>query len=202
MCACSLVLLSSLPPPTGKCIGDCHARFLLAVEEGVFLGTNGYVDDYDRSLGDPKGPAVFNAGSGNAMPTLTREFGDKGTKVVFTYDSAKAIDGKGVIFWNGVAPTPTPPPTKPPPPAGKTITCGAKQSVEYTSSTYALNDVLVAKDIADAQTCCTTCSTVKDATKWAWHTKAQGNYGANACHCHGASAVMKAASGDTAGVYK
>jgi hypothetical protein len=93
--------------PASHCVGDCHARFLLAVEENVFLGTNGYSADYDRPLGDPKGPAVFNAGGGDgedAMPTLTREFGDTGTKVVFTYNSTQATEGKGVIFWNGVPP--------------------------------------------------------------------------------------------------
>ena len=40
------------------CVGDCHARFLLAVERGCFLGSNGYSPDFDLPLGNPHGPAA------------------------------------------------------------------------------------------------------------------------------------------------
>lgn len=65
-----------------NCTGDCHARFLLAVEEGVMLGAEGWSDDYDRPLGDPLGPAKYVAGT---PATMTRAF-SSGTKVKFTYD--------------------------------------------------------------------------------------------------------------------
>ena len=31
-----------------NCTGDCHARFLLAVEEGVMLGAEGWDEAYDK----------------------------------------------------------------------------------------------------------------------------------------------------------
>ena len=40
------------PPGTG----DCLARFLLGVEEGCILGTEGWDASYAHPLGDPLGP--------------------------------------------------------------------------------------------------------------------------------------------------
>jgi hypothetical protein len=94
------------------CVGDCHARFLLAVERGCFLGSNGYSPDFDLPLGNPHGPAVFQ--NATAPATLTRYFGTSGTKVIYTYrgqNPDRKGTGEGVIWWNGVAPSPTPPPT-------------------------------------------------------------------------------------------
>ena len=44
------------PHHSGKCNDDCLARFLLMVEKGAFLGTNGWDEQYYYPLGDPTGP--------------------------------------------------------------------------------------------------------------------------------------------------
>jgi hypothetical protein len=106
-----------------KCSNDTLARFLLVVEKGCFLGTNGWDQAYERPLGDPLGPAVYTpAGPASAGPptllaaaaagapgvaptpararpaTLRRNF-TSGTSVVFTYNSA-GTDGTGEVLWS------------------------------------------------------------------------------------------------------
>ena len=79
-----------------NCTGDCHARFLLAVEEGVMLGAEGWDEAYDKPLGNPLGPAVYTPATQAKPATLTRSF-STGTKVVFTYDGNGG--GTGEISW-------------------------------------------------------------------------------------------------------
>jgi hypothetical protein len=103
-----------------KCSEDCLARFLLGVEKGCILGTEGWDAAYDKPLGDPLGAAQFKAKSASAPATLTRSF-QSGTKVVFTYQDGVDPEGKmrgsGEVWWGGVKP-PLPPPPPPPPSIG------------------------------------------------------------------------------------
>ena len=90
-----------------RCTEDCLARFLLGVEKGVILGTEGWDELYDKPLGDPLGPAVFtpkNASAGKPA-TLTRHF-KSGTHVIFSYSDAVDSEtgkpiGRGAILWGG-----------------------------------------------------------------------------------------------------
>lgn len=81
-----------------KCTKDTLARFLLVVEEGCFLGSNGWDADYERPLGVPLSAPVYTPAAGSRPATLHRNF-TSGTSVVFTYDEA-GDDGKGAVFWS------------------------------------------------------------------------------------------------------
>merc|ERR1719499_2325275 len=81
-----------------KCTEEQLARFLLAVEPGCFLGTNGWDEAYERPLGDPLGTAQFYPASEERNATLTRSF-SSGTRVVFTYDKSEK-DGSSKIYWS------------------------------------------------------------------------------------------------------
>jgi hypothetical protein len=80
-----------------KCSNDTLARFLLVVERGCVLGTNGWDPAYDRPLGDPLGPALFTPAAAPLPATLRRNF-TSGTFALFTYD-ASGTDGKGEVHW-------------------------------------------------------------------------------------------------------
>lgn len=192
-----------------QCVGSCHARFLLAVEEGAFLGSNGWDKSYDYPLGDPAGPAEYteafvnDAGVTNPA-TLTRNF-STGTYVVFTYND-KGDDGEGVIFWLGKPPAPTPPPTPPPipptpaplpPPAGPPIQCGGGTSSFYNATTFAEDDV-APSSAATAAACCA-CAKASACVEWAFHTKDAAKQ-PGTCHLHGPNSVLKTAMGCVAGV--
>eukprot|EP00038_Savillea_parva_P016780 m.18063 g.18063 ORF g.18063 m.18063 type:complete len:491 (-) comp3561_c0_seq1:59-1531(-) len=169
----------------GQCVGDCLARFLLLVEEGVFLGTNGWDETYELPLGNPLGPAVYTDGS---PATLHRNF-SSGTYVVFTYD-ASGKDGTGVVYWEGKPPAPPPPP---PPPA--MIQCGAYRSSMMNDTTFAYNDVTAAVNMPSYMPCCEACGQHATCVAWAWHADQQG-----ACHLHGNKSQQKAHPNTVAGV--
>ena len=175
-----------------QCSSQCLARFLLGVERGCFLGTNGWDADYDRPLGDPLGPAKYTPASGSSSPaTLVRKF-TSGTYVKFTYDHT-GKDGTGVVYWNGVAP---PPP--PPPPPAKTITCGSSsssyKSTEMPDTTFSMDDVSKINGCKGPQACCNACADNRKCVQWAWHS------GDQKCHLHGPQSTEKHQAGTTAGV--
>ena len=91
------------------CSENHHALFLLLVEEGVFLGANGWHTDYDKPLGAPLGPA-YNATdpSNSTRRLLMRKFAS-GAKIIWDLGA-----GLGVIQWAG-EPVPPPPPVPPAP---------------------------------------------------------------------------------------
>ena len=172
------------------CSDEQLARFLLSVEPGCFLGTNGWDEAYEKPLGDPIGAAVYTPanGRGRAQATLTRKF-RSGTYVTFTYD-ATGKDGKSEIFWGGVAPTPAPPTPAPPTPAP--VVCGACGSSLMHDTTFAQNDVAVSVE-PDELACCARCAQHSTCTQWAWHSNKD-------CHMHGAKSVIKQQKGTIAGV--
>jgi hypothetical protein len=179
------------------CDSKVLARFLLAVEEGVFLGTNGWDPDYEKPLGDPLGPAVFTTaetdtnGAVVSPATLHRNF-TSGTYVLFTYN-AKGNDGSGVIWWEGKPPTPAPPTPAP-------IACGSAHSSFLVDTTYAEDDIAVSTETS-ATDCCAACAKKGSAClEWSFHPKSTPNQGSNACHLHGKSAVQKEKKGVTSGV--
>ena len=241
-----------LRPPAGKgnhsyfymsCTGDQHwtvdpndpkslhsacdekvlARFLLAAEEGCFLGTNGWSLDYEKALGDPVGPAVYTAAqeavaapvtapgavsesgavsgavAAPAKPaTLHRNF-TSGTFVIFTYN-AKGTDGSGEVWWGGQPPAPptptppTPPYTPPTPSPGPPIQCGSYRSTQLRDFTFGKNDVAVKTAVSDAEACCEDCGADARCVQWAWHSSNK------ACHLHGAGAEEKPQKGTTCGI--
>ena len=76
-----------------QCSDKQLARFLLSVEPGCILGTNGWDDKFDLPLGNPLAPAVYAPAHGANPATLNRTFAS-GTFVTFTYD-ADGSDGTG-----------------------------------------------------------------------------------------------------------
>eukprot|EP00040_Diaphanoeca_grandis_P009453 m.48910 g.48910 ORF g.48910 m.48910 type:complete len:414 (-) comp20888_c0_seq1:86-1327(-) len=66
------------PPATVSMCSDFEiATFLLALEEGMFIGCNGWSDDFEKRLGNPTGPAVTTNG------VMRRTF-ESGTSVMWT----------------------------------------------------------------------------------------------------------------------
>ena len=168
-----------------KCVGDCLARFLLAVEENVFLGADGWDPVFDLPLGNPAGPAVYTPAQGDKAATLSRNF-SSGTYVVFTYDKS-GTDGKGIVFWGG-----SPPPTPSPPPV---IKCGDATSTVLADTTFGYDDVTKFTIEDSAQACCSKCAADSQCVFWAWHESEN-----KACHYHGSKSDQKAQEGTTAGV--
>eukprot|EP00040_Diaphanoeca_grandis_P030592 m.181039 g.181039 ORF g.181039 m.181039 type:complete len:480 (+) comp32048_c0_seq1:128-1567(+) len=171
------------------------ARFLLAVEKGAILGTNGWDEAYDRPLGDPLGPATYTArvdDAGTAAPAMLHRNFSSGTYVVFTYND-KGTDGIGEIFWNGKPPAPpTPPPPTPPAP---TITCGAYHSSQMNDTTFARDDVTHFIKTRSAMACCEACGGDSKCVAWAYHYDTE-------CHLHGRTAESTPEVGTVAGVMK
>ena len=56
------------------CTPEGIAIFLLIVEEGVFLGTDGWDPAFDKPLGAPLGPALNVTDEGGEVVALTRKF--------------------------------------------------------------------------------------------------------------------------------
>ena len=182
----------------GSCLGDCHARFLLAWEPGCMMGSNSWDPIYSRPIGEPRGPAVFSAPD----KTLTREFVH--VKVVFRYSDVATGRGEGVICWGGVcppSPPPGPPPPPPPPPAPPAPPIGQCPSSVLPDTSFGGNDVS-AQVVPSAAACCALCAAnkAKDCVEWAWHTAAKGKYPANTCHLHGSGSSQKRQVGTVAGV--
>ena len=177
------------------CSDSQLARFLLSVEPGCFLGTNGWSPDYERPLGDPLAPAAYSPAQGASRPaTLNRSFAS-GTYVTFTYD-AKGTDGTAEIFWDGKppatpAPTPPPPPPTPPPPTPAPITCGSSTSSLLFDTSFAGAN-MGSTIITAAAGCCYACAANAKCATWAFHD-------GNVCHLHGPSSERKAQPGTTAG---
>ena len=163
------------------CTDNQLARFLLSVEPGCFLGTNGWSPDYERPLGNPLAPAVYTLGTGDSPATLNRSFAS-GTYVTFTYD-AGGKDGKAEIFWGG-----KPPPAAPTP---APITCGSCTSSLLSDTTYGKDDVDV-KTVAAADDCCTACAANAQCKMWAFHKGGE-------CHLHGPDSEQKEQKGTIAG---
>eukprot|EP00662_Eupelagonemidae_sp_cell21_P027269 gene27269-51667_t len=69
------------------CDANCLARFLLAVEKGAFLGTNGWDPAYEL-------PLVYTAAVDGASPATLRRNFTSGTFVVFTYADASAAGAR------------------------------------------------------------------------------------------------------------
>ena len=195
------------------CDDNCLVRFLLGVEEGVFLGTNGWDPAYERPLGNPLGPAVYTAAvspatssaslslssSAYSPATLHRNF-TSGTFVQFTYNKA-GTDGRGEIWWGGHPPAP-PAPAPPAP----TIRCGSCGSTLLNDTTFGHDDVGV-QTAATAAACCAHCAADAACVQWAWHGPSRGQGAAGAevgeeatCHLHGTSAVEKGQRGTVSGV--
>ena len=72
---------------TSECDERFVAMFLLAVEEGAFLGCNGWSEDFARPLGAPLGKALSSGG------TMSRKF-SSGTSVVWDLEA-----NTGIIYW-------------------------------------------------------------------------------------------------------
>lgn len=68
--------------------------FLLAVEEGAFLGCNGWVKEFGYPLGKPLGKAVVNEQEG----TMSRKFAS-GTSVMWNL-----VANTGRISWSAAGP--------------------------------------------------------------------------------------------------
>ena len=182
----------------GSCLGDCHARFLLAWQPGCMMGSNSWDPIYSRPIGEPRGPAVFSAPD----QTLTREFVH--VKVVFRYSDVATGRGEGVICWGGVcppSPPPGPPPPPPPPPAPPAPPIGQCPSSVLPDTSFGGNDVS-AQVVPSAAACCALCAAnkAKGCAEWALHTQAKGKYPANTCHLHGSGSSQKRQVGTVAGV--
>eukprot|EP00035_Acanthoeca_spectabilis_P001829 m.83066 g.83066 ORF g.83066 m.83066 type:complete len:474 (-) comp11171_c0_seq4:93-1514(-) len=172
----------------GTCTGDCLARFLLAVEEGAFLGADGWDETYGLPLGNPLGPATYTAATRTSPATLHRNF-SSGTYVHFTYD-ASGVNGSGVVFWGGHPRPPTPPP--PPPP---TVPCGAYRSTTLNNTQFAA-DAVARTTAPSAEACCEACGATPRCADWTWF----GPTGTNACHQMGPASKRRSANGVVAGV--
>ena len=165
-----------------QCSHKQLVRFLLAVEPGCLLGTNGWSPLYDLPLGDPLAPAAYTPANGTSPATLNRSFAS-GTSVVFTYDAA-GTGGTGVISWAGGGP-PTPAPAH-------KITCGVSTSSELQDTSYkgANLGTTVATTVS---ACCAKCDATPTCAAWAFHNTTQQ------CHVHGHAAVKEGQEGTTAG---
>ena len=186
------------------CDDQCLGRFLLAVEEGVFLGTNGWDEQYYYPLGNPLGDAVYTAASKKAPATLVRKF-ESGTYVVFTYAKSvthRGIDGTSVIYWEGRPPTPTPPPSPPPSPPAPPLVCGSCGSTQLPNTTFAGFDVADPIMKLTVAECCSACAANPACVQWSWHGAAQGNPnpGRQGCHLHGKQSLSKYQEGTVSGV--
>ena len=168
------------------CSKEQLGSFLLSVEPGCFLGTNGWDAAYDKPLGAPLGPAYFQASLGEKPATLARNF-TSGTFVVFTYDKS-GKDGSSEVFWGGL-----PPPPPPPPPP--TIVCSACGSTLLRDTTFAYDDVVAATTEHDESACCGKCASHGACTQWAWHGGSD-----KSCHLHGSKSTLKVQRGTIAGV--
>ena len=150
----------------GNCVGDCLARFLLGLEQGVILGADGWDESYDKPLGAPLGPAVFiDRTPSNPVATLTRTF-SSGTKVVFTYsnttDPEGTMSGTGEIWWGGVKPVPHPAPPAP----AQYMKCGSCGSSLLASVGFKGGE-LAANVTSSPSTCCRLCAeTGATCAKW------------------------------------
>ena len=170
------------------CSDQMLARFLLSVEPGCFLGTNGWDPAYERPLGDPLAPAAYAPARGGSPATLKRSFAS-GTYVTFTYN-AKGTDGTGDIFWGG-----SPPPTPVPPTPVPTISCGGgTNSTLLADTTYRSDDVAPSLLLKTAKECCAACVADTACLMWAFH-----GGGSSDCHLHGAKSVQKGQKGTTSG---
>lgn len=193
------------------CNSNCLGRFLLAVEEGVFLGTNGWDEQYYYPLGNPLGDAVFTPATSkdDAAATLVRHF-ESGTYVVFTYnkngtaDGSERMDGHSVIYWEGKPPAPTPPGPPPSPPApapspGPPLTCGSCGSSQLVDTTFSGDDVAPAIASSTVAQCCIACAQTPKCVQWSHHA-AEGSGGKSGCHLHGKGSTSKSQSGTVSGV--
>ena len=196
------------------CSDQSLARFLLAVEKGAFIATNGWDPAYEQPLGDPLGPAVYTAAETATDGTLVaparihRNFAS-GTFVTFTYD-ASGTSGSGEIWWGGKPPAPMPPTPRPPPPAPTPpgpapppIACGNTHSTLLPDTTMMPANTtshIKVTTKASAPACCTACAANPQCVEWAWKSHAQGRYAASACHLHGAGATAKHEKGTISGV--
>jgi hypothetical protein len=173
----------------GSCVGDCLARFLLGVETGVILGTDGWDPEYEKPLGDPLGPAVFTAKRVGSNATLTRSF-KSGTKVVFTYDGtvdpeSGEMTGTGEVWWGGVKPGPPPPPAPPP-----TMQCGSRcASTVLMGVFFAGREIGGNQTSASASACCALCAHARaGCAQWTWWPRARGKYPPMTCHLYAPTA--------------
>ena len=190
------------------CDDQCLGRFLLAVEEGVFLGTNGWDEQYYYPLGNPLGDAVYTAATKNAPATLVRKF-ESGTYVTFTYTKSvthRGIDGTSIIYWEGRSPVPTPPPSPSPSPSpsppGPPLVCGSFDSSQLPNTTFAGHDVgdpIMKLTIAE---CCSACAVHPACIQWSQHGANPGNpnRGRQGCHLHGNQSFTKYQEGTVSGV--
>lgn len=170
------------------CNDQALGRFLLAVEEGCFFGTNGWDPDYAKPLGDPTGPAVYTPASGDMPATLHRNF-SSGTYIIFTY-SKTGKDGTSEIFWEGKPPPPPPPPSPP-----VVIQCGSCGSTLLNDTTFASDDIAPKIVTNSALACCNKCTTNPECVQWAWHGTSD-----QTCHLHGKKSTLKQQTGTVAGV--
>jgi hypothetical protein len=179
----------------GSCVGDCLARFLLGVEVGVILGTDGWDPEYEKPLGDPLGPAVFTPGAAGKPATLTRSF-KSGTRAVFTYDGkvdpvSGSTTGTGEVWWGGVKPPPPPPP--PPPPTIRCGSCGSTVLVGVPFTGHELGHQVTTSAVA----CCELCAAAGvGCAQWTWWTRARGGHANMTCYQHAAAATRRASKAD------
>ena len=166
-----------------QCDDQALARFLLAVEKGVFLGSNGWDPAYDKPLGDPLSPAVYTPGR---PATLHRNF-SSGTFVVFTYNES-GDGGKGEIWWEG---KPPPPPTPSPTPAP--ILCGDLHSTVLDDTWFTGGEISNSTQ-PSSSACCTACAANASCMAWTWASRKRGTSPEHTCHLHTAKAERKAVS--------
>jgi len=180
-----------------KCDDKTLARFLLAVEKGVFLGTNGWDPSYDKPLGDPLGPAVYTAAEadldGRSKPAMLHRNFSSGTFVVFTYNAA-GDGGSGEIWWEG---KPPPPPTPAPTPAP--ITCGAAHSTLLIDTWFEGGEISNSSQ-PNSLACCNACAADTSCVEWTWTPRQRGKSPPNTCHLHMAKATPKQLSRMSSGV--
>lgn len=169
---------------TSACDDKVLARFLLGVEKGCFLGTNGWDAAYERELGDPLGPAVYTPGRGKQPATMHRNF-TSGTYVIFTYNK-KGDDGEGEVWWGG---------KPPPPPPG--IECNGVASTLLQGVTFAYNDIAKPTVVENATSCCAECARDLKCIEWAFHEADD-----KSCHLHGPKSAAKNKAGVVSGVMK
>ena len=134
---------------------------------------------FERPLGSPLADAAKNASG-----VYARAFAS-GTKVFF--DTRSNV---GQIWWGGAPPAPAP-----------AIACGPTcSSTLLESTTFANDDVGVAKAAESVEACCARCAGEPRCVQWAWHLAASGKWPRNACHLCGARALRRAHGGVTSGI--
>lgn len=87
------------------CTPEGIGIYLLVVEEGVFLGGNGWDPVFDKPLGQPLGPAKNETDASGAVVGLSRSF-ESGTHVHYNLscsNSPPRQEGYGcsTITWGG-----------------------------------------------------------------------------------------------------